>query len=139
MPTAQIISLFLGVLGVGGAALGAVLASRGKKDETKLAERKQTFDAVVELGEQRLAEINRLQPLLTAAYNEIDRLRAQHSADVERIRNSWEERWSRQMKRCRDITDALTRTIIGLKPPHHHEADQALADLAHHNEDDHSG
>lgn len=107
------------------------LARKGKREDTRIAQTNQTFTQLRELGEARLAEIIRLTAALTEA-----------NAALERLRTEWENRWDRQMKRCREITDGLVRGLAALRHPGEPtppEVDDALRDLDDHRATDHEG
>lgn len=126
----ELTSAILTFIGIGGAWLATLLGRRGKKEDTRIAERTQAFDEVLQLADRRLAEIDRLIAERDAA-----------NADKEALRESWEKRWDRQMARCRSITDPLVQALNQLQThaPHARaEAGQALRDLAEHNERDHT-
>jgi hypothetical protein len=127
----ELTSAILTALGIGGAWLATWLSRRGKKEDNRLAERGQVFEEVLQLAANRLTEITRLGAERDAAV--IER---------ERVRTSWEERWDRQMSRCREITDALVVTIDRLRvaapPSERNAADEAIRQLDAHNERDHN-
>jgi hypothetical protein len=120
----------LTALGIGGAWFATWLGRRGKKEDNQLAERGQAFDEIVKLATERLTEIHRLAAERDAANTERERLRV-----------SWEDRWDRQMQRCRDITAPLVSTIgllrHGCTPEGLHSADDALRALQEHDDRDH--
>lgn len=106
------------------------LARRGKREDVKIAEQGQAFSQLRELAEARQAEIQRLTSDLSAA-----------RAEVDRVRDAWETRWTRQMSRCRNVTDSLIRAIDALKlksgAAAEQEAENVRRVLAQHDEDDH--
>lgn len=143
----------------------AVLASRKGANRAKIeAERAdevradQIEKAVVE---ERRAEtdqrMNNMQTVIDRLLAENTRLvasevhlrLARDSADartiehVERVRADWEARWSRQMERCRLITEPLVATITRLSASSNDEgakvaARQATDTLDEHNLEDHN-
>lgn len=127
----ELTSAVLTMLGLGGAWLATWLARRGKKEDVKIAERGQAFDQLLELAATRLAEITRLSTERDTA-----------NTERERVRTSWEDRWDRQMKRCREVTDSLVGTISQLRDMAGDEgkrkADDALRVVGQHNERDHT-
>ena len=126
--------LILGALTFVASALAAWLMWRGKKADNKVAVRNANYDELERLAKSRLEEINRLQAAKTAADDEVDR-----------VRTSWEQRWDRQMSRCRGVTDKLVDVVAMLKtPPKDHlqpgeeiQVDEVLQELQEHREDDH--
>jgi hypothetical protein len=116
---------------VAGAWFATWLGRRGKKEDTRISERGQAFDQLVKLAENRLVEINRLSTERDAAV-----------VEREKVRVSWEERWDRQMVRCREITEDLVATIGQLRilsgPAGRQAADDTLRALDEHNERDHT-
>lgn len=116
--------------GIGGAWFATWLGRRGKKEDNQLAVRGQAFDEVLALAAGRLTEITRLAAERDAA-----------NVEKERLRVAWEERWDRQMDRCREITAPLVATIgrlqDGCTPEAKAAADNALRRLQEHNERDH--
>ena len=133
------VSSALTALGIFGTLLGVWLARRGKREDNQRLENQQTFNQIQGVADARLAEITRkdaeigrLLVLLTEARSEVDRVRTQ-----------WEDRWERQMKRCRTITAALVEALATLRkaagPAAGDEAvDDAMQELQQHNEDDHN-
>jgi hypothetical protein len=110
-PTAQAwINTGLAVLTVASIFVGQWLARRGKKDETsqqqaaqRIAERSEAFDQLESLAAARLTELNYKDTLIATLRGELIS-----------TRQEWEARWSRQMERCRAITDSSTKSILNL-------------------------
>lgn len=127
----SVTSFILGILSFVGVWYGVKLSRRGKQEDTRIAETNQSFSQLNELSNARLIEINRLNALV-----------AELRSDNDRIRESWEDRWDRQMKRCRIITDRLTGVISSLEDvnaPKEIKDDvrEARRELEDHNTDDH--
>lgn len=121
----------LAILAILGTWFATVLARKGKREDTKIATGNQTFTQLRELGEARLAEINRLQ-------TENAGLRAEN----ERDRLAWEARWDRQMTRCRKVTDEAAGSIARLMqraaPEDRTAAEATLRDVHSHLDADHA-
>lgn len=122
----------LAVLSIIAELLATWLSRQGKREDNRLAERSKAFDELKQLSETRLVEINRLTTERDAANLEKDK-----------VRKAADERWDRQMARCREITEALVDTITtlqGVGDPQvgQRAAEEALRSLAEHNERDHS-
>lgn len=121
----------LTALGIGGAWFATWLGRRGKKEDVQLAERGQAFDELKALAAERLTEIHRLAAERDAA-----------NIERERLRVSWEDRWDRQMQRCRDITAPLVATIgalrMGCTAEESRRAGETLRALKDHDERDHT-
>lgn len=106
-----VVSSLLTALGIFGTLLGLWLARRGKREDNKRAETQQTFDQLQAIADSREQEIIRKD-------SELTRLTGQRDAaytEVERLRSTWEERWDRQMGRCRTITAALVKAVSELR------------------------
>lgn len=127
----EVTSAVLTALGIGGAWLATLLARRGKKEDTRIGERQQAFQEILDLAASRLSEIARLITERDAAKDR-----------GEKIAASWETRWDRQMERCRNITEPLVATIQELRKGCTAEAeahaDTVLRQLSAHNERDHA-
>jgi hypothetical protein len=127
----ELTTAILTAMSIASAWFATWLARRGKREDTKIQEANQAFSQLRELAEARLAEITRLTASLTAANSELDR-----------IRDQWEKRWERQMKRCRDVTEPLVSAIAALRklagPAADEQAETVMRVLEAHNQDDHS-
>jgi uncharacterized protein YlxW (UPF0749 family) len=126
------ISSLLTALGILGTMLGVWLTRRGKQEDNRRAEYQQTFDQLQEVATARKDEIDRLTIALASS-----------RAETDTIRTKWEDRWDRQMKRCRVITASLVHALAELKraagPADGDGAVQEAMDALHqHNEDDHN-
>lgn len=126
----EVTSAFLTALSIGAAWFASWLARRGKKEDTRISERGQAFDELLQLADRRLVEITRLTTERDAAV--IER---------ERIRTAWEDKFDRQTSRCRVITEPLVTALKHLQeqaPGARAEASDALRSLAEHDERDHT-
>lgn len=116
--------------GIGGAWFATWLGRRGKKEDNNYRERGQAFDEILQLAAGRLTEITRLAAERDAA-----------NVEKERLRVAWEERWDRQMDRCRNVTAPLVAVIgrlqAGCTPEAQAAAENALQRLQEHDERDH--
>lgn len=119
----ELTSSALTALAILGTWFGTWLARKGKREDNRIEQNNQSFGQLLSLADARLAEIQRL------------------SAELERVRTSWEARWDRQMRRCRKVTDSLAdairvlqRQIPGATQP---TAEAALQALEEHELDDH--
>jgi len=133
------VSSALTALGIFGTLLGVWLARRGKTEDNRRLENQQTFDQIQAVADARKEEITRKDAEIVRLQTLLDTARA----DVDRVRTSWEERWSRQMKRCREVTAALVDAIAILRlaagPAVGDVAvNEAMESLHEHNEDDHN-
>jgi hypothetical protein len=110
--------------------LVAILTRKGAREDNRIREDDQAFEQISSLAATRLTEINRLTAERDAA-----------NVERERLRVSWEERWDRQMTRCREITAPLVDALAKLQanvPGADQETAAALRALAEHNDRDHT-
>jgi len=133
------VSSLLTALGIFGTLLGVWLARRGKREDNQRLENQQTFDQLQTVADARKDEITRKDAEIVRLQTLLDTARA----DVDRIRTQWEDRWNRQMKRCREITAALVEAISALRKAAgpavgDSRVNEAIESLREHNEDDHN-
>lgn len=113
---------------------GYRLSQRGQAVSDREQHFAQEFAALKQVNEALQAENKRQREDLADA-----RERSRQYRSV--IRDEWEPRWSRQMERCRVVTESLVQTIASLRtsasPKQRAEAEDALRDLEQHRDTDH--
>jgi hypothetical protein len=101
-----------------GSVLGVILSRIGKKGD-------QEQQAVTDQFRRMLEENQYLTTSLTQA-----------RADISQVRQGWEDRWQRQMDRCRTITDTLVNALATNTPATTNSALQKLDDHRAHDHDE---
>jgi vacuolar-type H+-ATPase subunit I/STV1 len=124
------VSLILGLFTVAAAFAGHYLSRRGKRDEIRQQQVAQAF-------EERNTAFEQVSALADRYKGDADRERDLRQRD----NDAWEARWSRQMDRCRLITDTASNTITDLMKfvplSQQRDAGRVLDDMAEHRAEDH--
>lgn len=130
-PSPSTVSLILGLFTVAAAFAGHYLSRRGKRDEIRQSQVAQAF-------EERNTAFEQVSALADRYKGDADRERELRQKD----NDVWEARWSRQMDRCRKITDTASNTITELMKfvpsAQQRDASHVLDDMAEHRQDDHA-
>ena len=123
----EIVSAALTAIGIFAALFGTWLARKGKREDVKIATVSQSLLELRTLAEARDQEIIRLQGALVSE-------RTAHQESRDRA----EARWSRQMERCRVMTDSLVTALSAVRAELSSDTrDKALRDLEQHRFEDH--
>ena len=129
-PSPSTVSLILGLFTVAAAFAGHYLSRRGKQDEVRQQQVAQAF-------EERNTAFEQVSALADRYKGDADRERELRQKD----NDAWEARWSRQMDRCRKITDTASNTITDLMKfvpmNQQRDAGHVLDDMAEHRNEDH--
>jgi hypothetical protein len=129
-PSPSTVSLILGLFTVAAAFAGHYLSRRGKRDEIRQQQVAQAF-------EERNTAFEQVSALADRYKGDADRERDLRQRD----NDAWEARWSRQMDRCRLITDTASNTITDLMKfvplSQQRDAGHVLDDMAEHRAEDH--
>jgi hypothetical protein len=123
----EVTSAILTATAIFAGLFGTWLARKGKREDVKIAAANQILLEIRALAEERRVEIVVLRTELTA-----ERLAHQET----RLRE--EQRWDRQMKRCRIVTDNLVAALAQRWAEKGQQLrDDALRNLEQHNFEDH--
>lgn len=124
----EITSAILTATAIFAGLFGTMLARRGKREDNRIAETNQNLLELSALAEERRVEIVGLRLELTAE-------RTAHQA----TRDREEKRWSRQLDRCRTVTDSLVQALSQRWADNGKELrDAALRKLEDHRFEDHT-
>ena len=112
-----------GVVAVGG-VFGTILARRGTRGDQELQSFSDQFGRMLEENKYLTSQLGEAR------------------SEVTRVRTEWEQRWDRQIARCRTVTDQAAAAIARLMGMHtledERDAQQVLRDTAAHIESDHT-
>ena len=119
------------------------LARRGKREDNKIAEKTMAFSQLETSLLAAREDLKYQREEAAAARVEKARVEADTRLQVERVQLDYEQKWNRQMHRCRAITDTATRAIVALQqnfdtPERAIEiAEESLDTIRVHNSEDH--
>ena len=139
----ELITAILTSLSIGSAWFATWLARRGKREDSKIADRGQAFEQLETSLAAAREDLRYQRDEATAARAEKARIEADTRVRVEQAQLDYEQKWNRQMHRCRAITDTATRAIVALQQNFDSPeraiqiAESALQDVRKHNSEDH--
>ena len=133
----QITTVVVGISSAVAAVVAAVLVRRGQQEDSRNRAAAEAAKNRIEVHDSQFKQLADLNAILTKAYQD-------KVAELAQVRAEWEARWSRQMERCRKVTDAAIRSITRLlallkgNEAAAEIAEDALANIRAHDETDHS-
>jgi len=139
----ELITAILTSLSIGSAWFATWLARRGKREDSKIADRGQAFEQLETSLAAARDDLKYQRDEAAAARVEKARVEASTRERVAQVELEYEQKWNRQMHRCRAITDTATRAIVALQQNFDSPeraiqiAENALRDVRQHNAEDH--